>query len=378
MNRKIGYFFLMLILTTISVRGQQIHSIFTIRDYKHSLLLEFRHDGVEHSVIDAWGKLTNSTVNSNYLYQGHEYDQEVGLYNFYSRLYSSSCLRFLQPDPKSQFHSPYLFVGSDPINFIDHDGKASKPLILYAEDHTTPKGVDYLFDDFLNEVPDAYKIPLSKFMNQEVGDLSEWNGNVYIEAHMNTEEGKEILASKSRNVKDLNPKLPGATMELEEGEHVLNADAFQIGRQLRMLSNMKKIPIKSVVAGGCQGSAAAKRIALGFTADGRTRTGNTLLTYGVKKGKQLSNLGKTTFTRGNMVGPDRVKMFIAGQDDEQMRHSFLLEDGREEVQQITKLDPITQQEIPYYEIEGQQIQDFVNGRIPSNMMKDMNRFRAIY
>jgi hypothetical protein len=41
----------------------------------------------------------------NYVYIGQEYDEEMGLYNYHSRLYDPVIGRFYQVDPKEQYFS---------------------------------------------------------------------------------------------------------------------------------------------------------------------------------------------------------------------------------------------------------------------------------
>lgn len=59
------------------------------------------------------------------LFQGQEWDAEVGLYNFKARLYDPVQMRYLAPDPKNQFPSPYLFAGNIPLVAVDPSGQIS-------------------------------------------------------------------------------------------------------------------------------------------------------------------------------------------------------------------------------------------------------------
>lgn len=59
------------------------------------------------------------------LFQGQEWDGEVGLYNFKARLYDPDQMRFLAPDPQNQFPSPYLFAGNVPLIAVDPSGQLS-------------------------------------------------------------------------------------------------------------------------------------------------------------------------------------------------------------------------------------------------------------
>ncbi len=61
----------------------------------------------------------------SYLYTGHEYDSEVGLYNFRARFYSGDLGRFLAVDPEQQFFSPYLYAANNPVLYIDPSGTFS-------------------------------------------------------------------------------------------------------------------------------------------------------------------------------------------------------------------------------------------------------------
>ncbi|HEY1351379.1 MAG TPA: RHS repeat-associated core domain-containing protein [Ktedonobacteraceae bacterium] len=59
----------------------------------------------------------------DYLYTGQEFDRELGLYNYHTRLCDVELGRFYSTDPMQQFPSPYLYAGGDPINLVDPDGE---------------------------------------------------------------------------------------------------------------------------------------------------------------------------------------------------------------------------------------------------------------
>jgi RHS repeat-associated protein len=59
----------------------------------------------------------------DYLYTGQEFDRELGLYNYRTRLCDMELGRFYSTDPMQQFPSPYLYAGGDPINMVDPDGE---------------------------------------------------------------------------------------------------------------------------------------------------------------------------------------------------------------------------------------------------------------
>ena len=59
------------------------------------------------------------------LFGNYELDDETGLYYAKARLYDPKLFRFLSPDPKGEFTSPYTFCGNDPFTAIDENGEAS-------------------------------------------------------------------------------------------------------------------------------------------------------------------------------------------------------------------------------------------------------------
>jgi len=65
-------------------------------------------------------KLTNGTY--RYAFQGQELDPETGKEAFQLRLWDGRIGRWLTTDPYSQYHSPYLGMGNNPINGVDPDG----------------------------------------------------------------------------------------------------------------------------------------------------------------------------------------------------------------------------------------------------------------
>ncbi|QRN97009.1 RHS repeat-associated core domain-containing protein [Archangium violaceum] len=60
-----------------------------------------------------------------YLFQGQEWDAEVGFYNFRARMYDPVLRRFVTPDPQRQFASPYIFAANNPLGITDPTGELS-------------------------------------------------------------------------------------------------------------------------------------------------------------------------------------------------------------------------------------------------------------
>lgn len=61
-----------------------------------------------------------------YLFQGQEWDAEIGLYNMKARLYDPALMRFLAPDPAGQFASPYVFAANNPLVVTDSTGEVTQ------------------------------------------------------------------------------------------------------------------------------------------------------------------------------------------------------------------------------------------------------------
>ncbi|MCL9806424.1 lamin tail domain-containing protein [Flavobacterium amniphilum] len=66
----------------------------------------------------------NMTNEYRYAFQGQELDGGTGMEAFQLRLWDGRIGRWLNPDPYSEFFSPYLGMGNNPINLVDPDGGA--------------------------------------------------------------------------------------------------------------------------------------------------------------------------------------------------------------------------------------------------------------
>lgn len=79
---------------------------------------------------DAYGNsfTKSGTTPNNYLYRGEQYDQDLGLYYLRARYYNPASGRFLSRDPDDGYIDipatlhKYLYVGGDPVNWIDPTG----------------------------------------------------------------------------------------------------------------------------------------------------------------------------------------------------------------------------------------------------------------
>jgi RHS repeat-associated protein len=81
---------------------------------------------VTHSyTYDPYGvttETTSSAVTNPWRYTGQYQDVATGLYKMGARYYQPELGRWTQPDPSGLDTNAYLYVGGNPVNFIDPSG----------------------------------------------------------------------------------------------------------------------------------------------------------------------------------------------------------------------------------------------------------------
>ena len=250
---------------SLSIYAQE-SNLFFIRNYQYSNVILLAENTNSQLVLDAYGNnqihRDYSPFNSKYTFQGQEYDAALNLYFFPSRLYAQKSCRFIQPDPLSQYHSPYLFVNADPINLVDLDGKAGKPLILYGQEsrYGTDKTNFAVAEDLSKEV-DGYYSPISDFVNGKFPtDLQEWNGNVFVVTHTRADGsivgeyyGKgEAIQTAEEHLEKIDVPSKGFRSALTKPSSI----AERIGE----LSEVNKVPVGNITVSGCEGAEASSRL----------------------------------------------------------------------------------------------------------------------
>lgn len=67
---------------------------------------------------------------NKYLYNGKEYENahDLNWYHYGARFYDPALGRWHTMDPADEFHSPYCYVGNNPVMYIDPDGCGSDPI----------------------------------------------------------------------------------------------------------------------------------------------------------------------------------------------------------------------------------------------------------
>ncbi len=307
-------------LMTLNLSAQEYTDRFNIKDYISNEVIRVEKRNVEKIILSPYGKTlqSNQQLNRDYSFQGQESDFDLGLYFFPSRIYSPKEKRFFQPDPKSQYFSPYLFVGADPVNIVDKDGNEGKSLILHGveDGKQIETGVS-------NE--SAYDYTLSDFIQHKIPDLPEWNGNVYVTAHMSgkgriiVETSKDLpsenlLAEKGVIKKTLSSVGEGATNATSSINIALEGASF--GERIKQFSVANKIRLKNVVMAGCEGEVAAKKAVSGFdevSSPGLWR-GRGVNFFGTKKGYAVAELQTSKRTSWQWM-PKKSKISTSREGD---------------------------------------------------------------
>jgi len=129
------------------------NTYYAVKDHLNSVhaLIDDSGNTVMTVSYDAWGtplnssfSIQNSSFKLRYLFQGREYSQATGLYNFRARWYSSYIGRWLSKDPIGLEGglNLYVFCGNDPVNYRDPAG------LCKWEDWD----FEYGTDDFLHDL----------------------------------------------------------------------------------------------------------------------------------------------------------------------------------------------------------------------------------
>ena len=356
-----------------------------IRSYNNTLTLSCDEKQYDSFLFNRYGWLQYGNVSKfRYLYTAQEYDFELDIHFFQSRLYNPQSTTFLQPDPQSQYHSAYTYVNGDPVNFIDTDGNIGKPLILYGEQIEGSNNIAESTKDLLDAVPDSYQYPLSNFVNGEIPDLPEWNGNVFIKTHMSPIKGRELVLEEALEKGDL--KTPSSLTTTEFTEDKLfrrSLDGDMMGSMLRRFSEERGVPIKNITAGGCEGSYAANSMRGGYVrTPSSTKLGFREIKFtGLNQGKATMYVGKESVKKlpfKEKVQLKETKIYVGGVKEEccpKLKHSWGNKVKFKGV--VERATPESDWKLlPYTDEAG--IQDFVNGRVPDNFAKDFTTIISKY
>lgn len=363
--------------------AQESEHTFFIRNYNQSLSLAFDSVQVSKVFTSEYGNiiLHSDLEKYSYLFQSQEYDSDLDLYLLPFRFYSPSQISFLQPDAKSQYFSPYSFVGGDPINFVDRDGNEGRPLFIYADEHGSPNRMSAATESLQSEFPDAHFVPMSDVINGDVVALPEWNGNVFIESHTGDLPGSEILAESGKDPSEFLTEDLIEDFDAKTGITRVGVSGDYLGGRLQELAAERNVNIKNVFVGGCEGTTAAEKMSEGFAAkQSGAPKGLRARFMGSKKGKLLLYEGKGAEYKPGLrpLRPENRIHFVPTDKNIQPK-TVTGENGEELLDhfQHTNAESGEVRDIPFLDREG--IHDITQGRLPSsNVAGELNVFEHVY
>lgn len=358
----------LIICSICSISVSQVINYHHFRSYKHNLLLQTDNTYWHKNVISDYGQLVQSDFKSKqlgYYFQGQEFDADLELYVFPARLFSSNKFRFFSPDPKSQYFSPYLFVDADPVNNIDLDGKEGKPLILYSEDHRLPESMPLGVRDLKEVYTDAHYHPISDLVNREIGDLPDWNGNVFIESR--SHEGNLIVEESKSPPFFKTYKLRLNDIQGNMDMKGLSISPENLGREIQDFAGDRRVDLKNITIGRNGGGESAKSMAKGFIWPRRKKLskGRQIRFAGVKKeynskfigGYEAYNKGFDTYFGG-------TRYYCYPAEREQIPKVSNLREGGLVLNSFGSKEENTRPIVPNKYLERQPMIDYINGEIP--------------
>lgn len=379
-------FILLSILYISQLHAQQFADKLVIRDYRLSQVISQRMTERGVYLYDSYGQTLRAQAmgnDSRYLFNAHEFDADLKLYLYPARSYSPEQKRFFQPDPESQYFSSYLFVASDPVNTIDLDGKAGKPLFIYGENLSYKKGKPKDLLDIQNEVGDAHYVSMSDFLEGKYGDVFDWNGNVYIHTHTATVLGDEFEVERARfpdRLKEAEGRTYGKLQVKGKTRYVSGVSSERLGKQLGDFSGKMRLKVRNIFAGGCEGGIASHRLARSYVASVGSEGDNYLSAYGLRKERYVFAVGKNVSKQGGeLEGIERTRFHVSPVENGEIIDAIHREGAAK-----PKFDAVyfkdengVKNAMPY--IEGQEIHDMVHeARVPPRLKGEFEELHISY
>lgn len=385
MVRKSCFVAIVMLLVVLYANSQSSFLVNHIRDYRKSLSISTLQFSSEKYIYNDFGKIISANKNGKdgFLFQGQEFDVDFGIYHFPMRTYELSSYRFSQVDPMSQYFSPYIFVGNDPVNYNDEDGNWGKPLILYQEDHKFSRGMNLSTRELEYVTEDAHWVPLSDFVNGNVGALEEWNGRIFIKSHLSGRDGIEILLesaddpTKFRGIRGI---VGSKRIQVAPKLFLNAADGKEFGKVLRRFSE-ERGEIKSVVFGGCQGKYAAAALRDGFMEESNKRgvKGRKIKIKGLEDDMNSLVHGHVAYGSSPYdVNPPELRNYLSPT----LKSEFdvrSLEDGRKEFLGFKHLNEKTKkyESTPYMD-EGETKRFVSEGKVPERFKSSFFKASELY
>lgn len=114
----------------IDINGASTTKYYYLKDHLGNMRQTIKDDGTIVSSTDYYpygeeidGRDWQNGVETRYKFTEKERDTETMYDYFGARYYDPQIARWHAMDPADEFFSPYLYVGNNPVNFIDPDGR---------------------------------------------------------------------------------------------------------------------------------------------------------------------------------------------------------------------------------------------------------------
>lgn len=380
MKCKIEIFCLLMFWNCILMANQPIDVKF-IRDYSHSLSLsinELSFRAYQYLSYGCEAFVNDDTFNEKYLFKSQEFNQDLNLYLYPNRLYSTKSKCFFQVDSENQYNTPYSFLGADPVNYHDPDGNAGKLLVLHGEYRKAP--ADFEINSQVTNYKailgdDVIYMPLSDVINKRAGPIREWNGDVYILSHTKVSGAKGILeierAKELKSLKSSHLKTPEIeTRFTSSGDVAVDLESKVLGQRLRELADKSAVDLNNIMVGGCKGAKVAEQIGDGITsASDLSQASRKFTSYGLKS-RGVFTLGKT---HGAVVPKEYYPKMGT-----KMHTEFQEFQDRRIIRKVS-FERYGKSVRPKFSIEGnKEITDLANSRIADNVKHLFNSFPGVY
>lgn len=385
--------FLLLVAIGIVYLGFSQNQYFYLNSYNCSkqLILNAR---VSHQIIYSdYGHINSYTASNRYAFHSQEFDKDLDIVFYPSRIYSLREKRFIQPDPASQFFSPYLFLSADPVNHIDMDGNESVPFIVGTDDFNFGTGISDESADMIQAAgKSVHRNSLINFMEGKYrlgawsgssGRDFEWNGNVFIDAKVF--DGEIEVFRAAPEVRAAKYKGSGTSIrKFGENKFMGTVEPETIGKKLHMLSLRYRKAVKNIFVTGDNGGEMAARIAGGYTRLAGDSKG-VVNAIGLKPGRSLRSIGHNV-TRGNLpLSTDFPASYIAPHSSK-LDLDIELEPSRGEgaANNASKIEGIYTKEplgvnIQLNHAGRQEVHDMIHeARVPDSMADDFGFFPIHY
>jgi len=182
---------------------------------------------------------------NKFTYNGKELEDEFGLnwYHYGARFLDPQLGRWHVPDPLDEFHSPYVYVGNNPIRLVDPDGTMSDPCPECAFSVELPEIV--VTASRLKPFRFIRPFAFNEFDGVFMENVGVSGGDFRLEGYVELiNKSKKIKATVSASVIPVNKNL-----EVETGGSVsvfLNGVEQNIPGQLINQIKLRKIPVNQL------------------------------------------------------------------------------------------------------------------------------------